>query len=223
MHDGLAGVFPAQDTAAVGQAEQGLVACLDLVLVVVTEVGSAGAPGALVVGQAQLLVDAGFRVEVGVAQQVAAAFVELAGVAAAATAVQQVVGVGLVQVRGLVGAGDAALDAQGVGDLVRGVQARAPVVAIVFVMIQAQAGGDDGVLTDFDVVLSVQGKAACGGFGLGAVEVRQLGSRVIALRAQRARVVERLVQVLAAQGQHLLKAHAQRQVDLAGGPGVAQT
>ncbi|MNZ38155.1 hypothetical protein D3C78_556220 [compost metagenome] len=222
MHHCLAGILPAQDAAAVGQAEQGLVTGLDLVLVIVAKVGGAGAPGAFVVCQAQLFVDAGFRVEVGVAQQVAAAFVDLAGVAATTTAVEQVVGVGLVQVRGLVGAGDTALDAQGLGDLVRGVEARAPVAAEVLVMVVAQAGGDDGVGADFDVVFGVQGKAACSGFGLGTVEAWQFGARVIALRAQRAWVVERFVKVFATQGQHLLKAHTQRQVDLASGAGVAQ-
>ena len=183
-----------QHATAVGQAECRFVAGIDLVLVVVAEIGTAGAPGALVERQADLFVDADFRLEVRVTDQVAATDVHFHRAATRATAVQQVVGVGLVQVRGFVGPGDAALDAQLIGDLVRGIEARAPVAAKFAVMVETHAGSDDGFGTGFDIVLDVERIAVGRGFGFGPVSARQrraaVGTRVPALRAQRTRVIE---------------------------------
>ncbi|MNT26875.1 hypothetical protein D3C72_1624740 [compost metagenome] len=67
MYHRLSGVLPAQDAPTIGEAENRLVTRLDLVFVVVAKIGGTGAPSALVIRQAQFLVDAGFRVQIGVA------------------------------------------------------------------------------------------------------------------------------------------------------------
>ncbi|MNL86220.1 hypothetical protein D3C87_2148400 [compost metagenome] len=59
-------------------------------------------------------------------------------------------------------------------------------------------------------------------FCLSTVEAWQFGARVVALWAQRARIVERFIKVFSAQGQHLFETDAERQVDFAGGAGIAQ-
>ena len=155
LHNGLATVFPLQDTTSVGQAEGRFVTGIDLVLIVVAKVRTAGAPGAFVERQANLFVDADFRLEIRVTHQIASTEVHLYRTATLPTAVQQVVGVGLVKIRGFIGTGNTALDAQFIGDLMRRVEARAPVAAKLAVMIESKPRRDDGFGTDFDVVFSV--------------------------------------------------------------------
>ncbi len=224
FHPRLAGVVPLGHTAAGADGVQHVGITDDLVLVVVAKVRGTAAPGTPVVHQADFLVDADLGLEVGVALQVAATVIGLLHAATVAAAVQQVVGVGLVQVRGLVGARDTAFDRQCFGQLVRKVQAGAEVVAEGFVVVETQARGNGGV-ADNDVVLDEQRIAAGGHLRAAAVEADQsvVNGRVRALRAQRALVIERFVQVLAAQGQHMLgAAHGEWQVHFAAQARIAQ-
>ncbi len=77
-------------------------------------------------------------------------------VATLATAVEQVVGVQLVQVGGLVGAGDTGLQGDPLGERVGQVQRWAPVVADDVVVVPAQAWGEHGAGHQLDVVLGEQ-------------------------------------------------------------------
>ncbi|MNM37504.1 hypothetical protein D3C81_482410 [compost metagenome] len=198
----------------------GCQAGLDLVLVVVAKVRQASHPAIGLVLQPQFLVDAGLGLEVLVALQVATGGLSIA---ALATAVEQVVRVQLVKVRCLVGPGDTRLEGQGLAQGMGQVERGAPVVADDAVVVEAQAWGEHGTGRQLDIVLGEQREdlrrrrrvapaagqavdraAFAGALGVGAG------------------VVEFLLHPLAAQGQGLVKADAQGQIDLAVGGEVAQ-
>src|SRR5690606_5514099 len=157
-------VLPAKDVgigvsrvAAANSAADRSAPGLDLVSIVVAEPGDAGDPVVTADLDAQLLVDAGFSIQLVVALQVAAA---VSAPAARATAVEQVVGVELVEVRRLVGAGDAGLEDEIATQILGQVERGAPVAADGAVMVEAQARREDGAGTQLDVVLDEQRRNA---------------------------------------------------------------
>ena len=141
LDQGLGHVFPLIDRCigvAAGTAHgiaDGAQAGLDLVFVIVAKVSQASDDAVVLVLDAQFLVDAGFGLEVAAGAL---------AVAALAAAVEQVIGVELVQVRRFVGAGDTGLEGDGVGQGMGQVERRAPVVADHAVMVQAQARSEHG-------------------------------------------------------------------------------
>ena len=177
---------------------------LDLVAVVVVEVGQAGHEG--VVGQldAQFLVDAGLGLEVAVAHQIAGA---TTAPAADAAAVQQVVGVELVQVGRLVGPGHAGLQGDFTREAVRQVQRGAPVVAGLAVVVEAHARRQDGLGRELDVVLD-EDRVDLGADLAAAARAGQSGNGPAFSRGlrHRVRVVKALVHALQAQRDHVVKA-----------------
>src|SRR5690606_4292477 len=123
---------------------------LDLVARVVAEPRDAGDPVVTAERDAQLLVDAGFSIQLFVALQVAAA---VSAPAARATAVEQGVGVELGEFRRCVGAVDAGLAGEIATQLLGQVERGAAVAADGAVMVEAQARREDGAGTQLDVVL----------------------------------------------------------------------
>ncbi|MNO53188.1 hypothetical protein D3C76_436260 [compost metagenome] len=108
----------------------------------------------------------------------------------------------------------------------RQVQAGAEVVAEGFVVVEAQARGDGGVANN-DVVFDEQRVALGGHLRVAAIEaadrVVATAARVETLRAERALIVQRLVQVLPPQGQHMFgAAHRERQVHFTAQACIAQ-
>ncbi|MOA24783.1 hypothetical protein D3C78_1454760 [compost metagenome] len=99
-------VFPLVHGCAGAAGADTAITRFDFIVVIVAEISHAGQPAFIVEFQPDFFIDAGFCLQVVVTQQVAAIF-DIAGRTTLTFAVQQIVLVGLVQVRRFVGAGDA--------------------------------------------------------------------------------------------------------------------
>ena len=145
----------------VGAAAVGIdrgIARFNLVAVVVAEPGDARQPTVAFELQTNLFVDAGFRFQVIVTLQIAAA---RAGIATLTFTVENVVRVGLIQARRFIGASDTHLQREVVPQALRQVEGRAPVVADDAVMIETQPRRYDGAVSQLHIVFGKQRENFC--------------------------------------------------------------
>ena len=210
LDDGLAGIHPLVDLRCTDHDGGAIVHLgVDLVLVVVLEVAQAGIQTVVVgVGKAQLFVDADFCFQIRVADDVATCTqIGRADRAAIATGVVQVVLVGLVQVRRLERPRNTALDLPAVIDLVAGIQAGAPVVAGLAVVVETHTGSQDQVLDGLKVVFNEQGKVLRIRFAAAFASASDQTANIVATRASAlchgCGVIELFVAVLETAGQHV--------------------
>ena len=195
----------------------------DLILVVIAEVGHAGMvifPGEL---QPNFFIDANFRIEIFITDQVAAARCNIFWTTVAFR-VEQITFAGLIQVWCFKGSGNPRFDFEVIPQFLREVQAGAEVTAGIVEIIKAQAGNDIRAGNRLNIIFNIQ-RTDLGMVFTAAIRSRARNAADITVihgQAGRGRIVELIAAPLRTHGQRLIDQRIQRNIKLAAGSPGAQ-
>ena len=176
-------------------------------------------PGEL---QPNFFIDADFRIEIFITDQVAPAWCNIFWTAIAFR-VEQIAFTGLIQVWSFKGSGNPCFDFEIIAQFLRKIQTGAEVPAGVAEIIKAQAGNDIRARNRLNVIFNIQ-RTDLRMIFTAAIRSRARNTAditVIHRQAGRGRIIELIAVPLCTNGQRLINHHIQRNIKLAAGsPGT---
>ena len=207
-----------QDIIAAGGIAQHLGSGDDFVFVIVAEPGDPGSVAIKVKFDTDLFVNTDFRVEVRVAQQIAAAFGDSVWTTVAAGG-EQIAFTGLIEVRRFKHPRDTGLQREHIAQRLRQIEAWAPVAAKLIMIIETNAGDQVGAGHGFDIIFQID--TGEGGAVFGTTLRRVAGdprdSLPVAVSGlHRCRVVELIMVPFHAQRQRLIRQPEERHIEFGG-------